>query len=213
MRLTKLGQSCVHLDKGSGTLVIDPGVPGWSGPDALTGASAVLVSHEHPDHLDAEGVRAALSADPGLELWSNASVAAKFADFGSRVHTVSQGDTFTAAGFDVHVYGQQHAVIVPGLPVIANVCFALDGEVFHPGDSFTVPEDRVGTLLLPASAPWLKFAEAAQYVSAVAPSRGFAIHDAVLSTQGISLITGLLANAPGIGGVISRLDPGSTVEL
>jgi hypothetical protein len=56
-------------------------------------------------------------------------------------------------GFSVHVYGSGHAVLHRDIPVIENVGFMLDGEVFHPGDAFTVPEDPVGTLLLPVSAP------------------------------------------------------------
>jgi L-ascorbate metabolism protein UlaG (beta-lactamase superfamily) len=213
MQLTKLGHACVRLEKDGARLVIDPGV--WSGPDALAGASAVLVTHEHVDHLDAAAVQAALAAAPGLELWANASVAAQFADFGGRVHTVDHGDVFTAAGFDVHVYGSEHAQIMPGIPVIANTGFAVDGAVFHPGDSFTVPEDHVPTLLLPASAPWLKFAETAAYAREVAPSRGgYAIHDAILSAQGIGLIgnlLGLLAK-PGEP-AFTRLEPGTTVDL
>jgi len=48
-------------------------------------------------------VRAALSGNAGLELWANDSVAGQFAGFGPRAHAVAHGDTFTAAGFDVHV--------------------------------------------------------------------------------------------------------------
>ena len=56
MRLTKLGHSCVRLDKDGAILVIDPG--GWSDPAAaLDGAAAVLVTHEHRDHLDADAIR------------------------------------------------------------------------------------------------------------------------------------------------------------
>ena len=51
MRLTKLGHACVRLEKDGATLVIDPGA--WSGPDPLAGAQAVLITHEHPDHLEA----------------------------------------------------------------------------------------------------------------------------------------------------------------
>jgi L-ascorbate metabolism protein UlaG (beta-lactamase superfamily) len=213
MQLTKLGHACVRLEKDGARLVIDPGV--WSGPDALAGAAAVLVTHEHVDHLDADEVRAALTAAPGLELWTNASVAAQFADFGGRVHAVDHGDTFTAAGFDVHVYGSEHARIMPGIPVIANTGFAVDGAVFHPGDSFTVPEDHVPTLLLPVSAPWLKFAETAAYAQEVAPSKGgYAIHDAILSAQGTGLVGNLLKLVTGPGGAaFTRLEPGTTVEL
>jgi L-ascorbate metabolism protein UlaG (beta-lactamase superfamily) len=213
MQLTKLGHACVRLEKdGGGRLVIDPGA--WSGPDALAGARAVLVTHEHPDHLDAAAVRAALTADAGLELWSNASVTAQFADFGGRVHEVGHGDVFTAAGFDVHVYGHEHAQILPGIPVIPNTGFAVDAAVFHPGDSFTVPQDKVPTLLLPVSAPWLKISEAAAYAAAVGPARGYAIHDAVLSAQGIGLVSTLLTAMSGPGtGSLTRLEPGTTVDL
>lgn len=213
MQLTKLGHACVRLESGSGgRLVIDPGV--WSGPGTLAGAQAVLVTHEHPDHLDAAAVRAALAADAGLELWSNASVTAQFADFGSRVHEVAHGDVVTAAGFDVHVYGQEHAQILPGIPVIPNTGFAVDAAVFHPGDSFTVPQDKVPTLLLPVSAPWMKMSEAAAYAAAVGPERGYAIHDAILSAEGIGLVSGLLTAMSGPQtGKLARLDPGTTVEL
>ena len=75
MRFTKLGHSCVRLEKDGAALVIDPG--GWSdAPAALAGAAAVLVTHEHPDHLDADAIRAALSSDPGVTLWANQSICA-----------------------------------------------------------------------------------------------------------------------------------------
>ena len=212
MRLTKLGHACVRLEKDGGSLVIDPGV--WSGPGPLAGAQAVLVTHEHVDHLDADGVRAALTADPGLELWANSAVTVQFADFGGRVHEVAHGDVFTAAGFDVHVYGHEHALVLPSVPIIPNTGFAVDGAVFHPGDSFTVPQDRVPTLLLPVSAPWLKISEVAAYAHEVAPEQGYAIHDAILSQQGIGLVSNLLKmiTRPG-DGPLTRLEPGTSVDL
>jgi L-ascorbate metabolism protein UlaG (beta-lactamase superfamily) len=211
MRLTKLGHACVRLEKGGDTLVIDPGV--WSGPDALVGANAVLVTHEHPDHLDADAMRAALAADRGLQLWANSSVADQFAQFGQQVHMVAHGDAFSAAGFEVHVHGRDHAQIIPEIPVIANTGFAVDGAVFHPGDSFTVPSEKIGTLLVPVSAPWLKFAEVAEFVRAAGAGRGFAIHDAILSSYGVGLISNLLQVVSTSDAPVTRLEPGTTVEL
>lgn len=211
MRLTKLGHSCVRLEKGGATLVIDPGA--WSGPDVLAGADAVLITHEHPDHLDADAVRAALETRRDLELWSNAPVASQFAEFGWRVHTVAHGDAFSTAGFDVRVYGRDHALIVPTVPVIPNTGFLVDGDVFHPGDSFTVPEEKARTLLAPVSAPWLKFAEVADYIGAVRAERGYAIHDAVLSSAGIGLISRLLGIVSPPDAPVTRLEPGTAVEL
>ena len=184
MQLTKLEHACVRLEKDGVTLVIDPAA--WSMPRALEGASAVLVTHEHFDHFDADGLRAALTADAGLQLWTNASVASEFAGFSrDQVHVVDEGDTFTAAGFDVHTYGHLHAVLHRDIPVIENTGFMIDGSLFHPGDSFTVPQDPVQTLLLPASGPWLKTGEMIDYAREVAPQRGYVIHDALFGDVGL----------------------------
>jgi L-ascorbate metabolism protein UlaG (beta-lactamase superfamily) len=212
MRLTKLGHACVRLEKDGAVLVIDPGA--WSGDDAIGGASAVLITHEHPDHLVPGTVRAAMTADPGLELWTNDSVARQFADLGRRVHTVGHGDTFTAAGFDVHVYGRDHAQIHRDIPIVANTGFAVDGDVFHPGDALTVPEERVPTLLLPISAPWLKVGELIDYAREVSPMRVYALHDALLSANGLGLIQQLMSLvAEPTGAAYTRLEPGTTVDI
>jgi L-ascorbate metabolism protein UlaG (beta-lactamase superfamily) len=212
MRLTKLGHACVRLEKDGAALVIDPGI--WSGPAAAAGANAILITHEHADHLDADKVRAAMNDDTSLQLWTNAAVAAQLADFGSRVHSVAHGDTFTAAGFEVHVYGQEHARIHYDIPVIANTGFAVDGAVFHPGDALTVPEDPVSTLLLPANAPWLKVSEMIDYAREVAPARGYAIHDGLLNANGLGLMANLLKLTARPGGEpVIRLEPGTSVDL
>jgi L-ascorbate metabolism protein UlaG (beta-lactamase superfamily) len=194
MRLTKLGHACTRFDKDGAVLVIDPGA--FSDPQALAGANAVLITHEH--------------FDPGLHLWSTAAVAEQFSHLGVRVHTVGHGDTFSAAGFDVHVYGSEHAVLHQDIPMIANVGFMLDGEVFHPGDALTVPEDPVGTLLLPASAPWLKLSEMIDYARTVAPRRGYTIHDALFSDTGLTVLGAFLGMA---GDQFVQLENGGSVDL
>jgi L-ascorbate metabolism protein UlaG (beta-lactamase superfamily) len=213
MRFTKYGHSCVKLEKDGEVLIIDPGV--WSdAPMALVGANAVLVTHEHPDHLDAEAVRTALRANPELTLWSNSSVTAQFDEFGSRVHETRQGDALSVVGFEVHVSGREHALIYKEIPRVPNTCFLVDGDLFHPGDSFTVPDEPVRTLLLPISAPWLKASEMIDYFRTIAPARGYAIHDAILNDNGLGLVTRLmsLAAAPS-GAPVARLEPGTSLEL
>ncbi len=212
MRLTKLEHACVRLESDGAALVIDPGV--WSGPDALDGADAVLVTHEHVDHLDADRLRALLENSPATRLWTNASVASQFEGFGGQVRAVAHGDTFTAAGFDVHVYGSEHAVVHRDIPVVANTGFAIGGEVFHPGDALTVPEDPVATLLLPGNAPWLKVSEMVDYAREVRPQRAYVIHDGLLNARGLALLENMLkvASQP-VGGTFTRLEPGTGVDL
>jgi hypothetical protein len=90
----------------------------------------------------------------------------------------------------------------------------LDGEVFHPGDALTVPEDRVDTLLLPASAPWLKLSEMIDYGRTVAPRRGYTIHDALLSEIGLQVLGAFLGMAEGTSGAtFAQLENGASVDL
>jgi L-ascorbate metabolism protein UlaG (beta-lactamase superfamily) len=213
MRFTKLGHSCVRLERDGSVLVIDPGV--WSdAAAALAGAAAVMITHEHADHVDADAVRAALHASPDLRLWANSSVTAQFAEFGDRVRETRSGDVLSAAGFEVHVYGHDHAPIHKDIPPVANTGFLVDGELFHPGDSFTVPDEPVRTLLVPISAPWLKAAEMIDYFRRVAPARGYAIHDGILNGNGLGVMTRMLSLAAAPSGApAARLEPGTSVEL
>ena len=214
MRMTKKGHSCVRFEKDGAVLVIDPG--GFSEADAAQGADALLVTHEHPDHFDEGRLRAALDAHPGCQLWTLRSVAEQLAPaYPGRVHTVGDGDTFQAAGFDVEVHGELHAVIHPDLPRITNVGFVVDGAVFHPGDALTVPGRPVDTLLLPLHAPWNKLSEIVDYVREVAPRRAVDIHDGLLGAFGFQVYGRMLGpQGPGIGRAEHvRLAPGESTEL
>lgn len=210
LTLTKKTHSCVRIEKEGRVLVIDPG--GFSEDDAALAADVLLVTHEHPDHFDEARLRAGLEANPAAEIWTLRSVADQLsAAFPGRVHTVGHGDAFSAAGFDVTVHGELHAVIHPDIPSITNVGFLVDGSVFHPGDALTVPERPVDTLLLPVMAPWSKISEVIDYVREVKPRRAIDVHDALLT----DLARPIYDNQIGaLGGADhGRLAPGGVTEL
>ncbi len=212
MELTKQGHACVVITDGDGRLVIDPGA--WTDPGVLDGATAVLVTHEHTDHFAGDRLRAALEADPALEVWTNPSVAGQLEGLGGRVHAVGDGDALSVVGFDVTVHGEWHAVVHPDLPRVGNVGFLVGGELFHPGDAFTVPGLPVSTLLLPVHAPWSKVAEVIDYVREVGADQAYAVHDGLLNDTGLGLVGGLLGErGPGTPTPYARLAPGDSVEL
>jgi len=211
MRLTKMGHSCVRLDQDGRTLVIDPG--GYSEQDAAAGADAVLITHEHPDHLDQDRLRAAIGGRPGLEVWTNPLVAEALGGLGVPVHAVGHGDAFTAAGVDVQAHGELHGAVHPDIPVTRNVGFLVDGAVFHPGDSFTVPGVPLAALLVPINAPFLKMAEAIDYVREVDPTHAFAMHDGMLNDRGLSLVDRVMGGLADVGPRFRRLVPGESQEL
>lgn len=190
MQLTAWGHAGVRLERAGRRLVIDPG--SFSAPEVLEGADAVLVTHEHPDHVVPEQLVAALAATAALEVWCPGSVTDLLLDAGApppRVHTVGPGEGFVAAGFDVRALGGEHALIHPDLPPVANLAYLVEQVVLHPGDSFAPPPEgtAVEVLLLPVAAPWLKLAEAVEYVRTVAPQVTVPIHDGTLTDAGKAL--------------------------
>ncbi len=213
--ITTWGHACVRFERDGRRLVIDPGT--FSDLSVLDDADAVLITHEHADHVDAAQLIKTLGARPGLEAWAPEAVVRQLLDAGApeaRIHAAADGDTFTAAGFGVRAVGQWHAVIHPDIPRVANVAYLVDGAAFHPGDSFTAPADgtTIDLLFLPVSAPWMKLAEAVDYLRAVGPRVAVPIHDAILSDAGRALtdrVIGTLAKAT----EYRRLPPGETVTV
>lgn len=183
LQITKYAHATVTLSRGGSTVLLDPGVFTAEAAELLAAADALLITHDHPDHIDVDAVRAALTARPELPLHTTAEVAALLGDLAGRATIAEPGTTFTAAGLEVRAVGGQHAVIHGDLPAMSNVGFVVE-DVYHPGDSYDVPGVEVDTLLLPTSGPWAKVGEGVDFVRAVAPRRSVQIHDALLSDLG-----------------------------
>ena len=214
MRLTKYTHSCIRLDDGGRALVIDPGT--FSETQlALDGAHAVLVTHEHADHIDAPALLAAAQADAALRVWAPGPVAELLAPLGDRVTAVGAGESFDAGGFTVRTFGGLHALIHPLIAApVANVGYLVEGAVYHPGDSFTVPQVPVETLLIPIHAPWSKIGEVIDFAAAVRAPRAFQIHDALLNASGGALVDRLVGTVGATyGTTYSRLATTESVDL
>ncbi len=188
MQITKYTHACVRLEQGGGVLVIDPGI--WSEPRALLGANAVLVTHEHVDHVDVLRL-----AGLGVPVYApaDARIAALEATRGLIVIPMTSGQECTAAGFKVRAVGSRHAFIYDGQPDCANLGYVVEDRLYHPGDALQVPNQPIETLLVPVHGSWLRTDEAIDFVKAVKPQRTFAIHDAQLNERGLDGVNAWLA--------------------
>ena len=119
----------------------------------------------------------------------------------------------TLGGLAVRVIGRDHAAVHPDVPVIPNVGYLVGGRLFHPGDSLTMPGEPVEVLAVPAGAPWLKLADAVDYLRKVGPRVAVPVHEKVLSEVGIGSHYRLLEQLRGPGTAFEVLDDGRPVEL
>jgi L-ascorbate metabolism protein UlaG (beta-lactamase superfamily) len=147
----------------------------------------------------------------GARLHTNTALARTLADeHGLEANAVQPGEAFSVAGLEVRVVGGEHAEIYDGLPGCANVGFVLGG-LYHPGDALHVPDVEIETLLVPVSAPWLKLAEALDFVRAVGPTRAVPIHDAMFSAVGNAGVDRWMANMASTD--YRRLSSGESLEV
>jgi L-ascorbate metabolism protein UlaG (beta-lactamase superfamily) len=180
MWLRKFGHACLLVEWGEVRVLLDPGTFA-KGFEGLTGLTAVLVTHQHADHLDLDRVDDLFGRNPDALLYADAASAATLADRGLPAKAVRGGDDLSVAGLDVRVLGEDHAVVHPDVPTIPNVGYLLADRLLHPGDALIVPSEPVQVLALPTAAPWLKSAESVDYLRAVSPPIAVPIHEAVLS--------------------------------
>lgn len=211
MELTKHAHATIVVSKDGSSLVIDPGAYTPNSAELVAATDAVLVTHDHPDHFDAAVLNAALDAQPGLRVWAPASVVAALDAHDGRVTAVLAGDVLNAGAFDVTVIGEHHAPIHPDVPPMDNVGYLVDGTLYHPGDSYVVPDHSVELLLVASSGPWMKLDAAVDFIRAVKPSRVLQIHDLMASDAGRQSFAQFVRDLTGVA--VETLEPGQSLTV
>lgn len=183
MKLTHYGHACLLVETDGGArLLFDPGTLS-TGFENLRDLTAVLISHEHDDHVDVARLGPLLAANPDAVLLIDATVATAVGGLSPRI--VHAGDRIELPGTVVEVLGGSHQPIVDDFPGTGNSGYLIDGGAFyHPGDAWDVPDVPVGVVALAIGGPWLKLADAIAYLRAVRPRVAVPIHELQLAGTG-----------------------------
>lgn len=188
VRIVHHGHSCVLLSTDEARLLFDPGAFS-SGFESVTDLDAILITHQHFDHLDGNRLPALVKANPNAALIVDEDTVPEIEKLGLTPTTVAKpGDTLTVSNTTIAVVGGRHATIHPDFAMPTNAGYVVaDGAFYHPGDALFVPEQRIDVLGLPMSAPWLKTSEAADFLRAVNPRVAVPIHEALLTEVGFQV--------------------------
>ncbi|MBP6880958.1 MBL fold metallo-hydrolase [Candidatus Saccharibacteria bacterium] len=180
MKITKYVHSCLLVEDEGKAVFIDPGK--WSMESAIADLANwpridyVLVTHEHPDHMDINFIDTIRDYNPECLIISNKTVTDKLDARGmhASISTPSEINMATTA----------HAPMWTGQPAPPeNSLFTLWNKLTHVGDSFQMIRPAP-IVAMPIVSPWGSFAGAMELLLQMQPQAVIPIHDWHLSDEG-----------------------------
>jgi L-ascorbate metabolism protein UlaG (beta-lactamase superfamily) len=200
VKITRFGHAALLVEVSDTRILIDPGTFSSDDTFALTGLAAIVVTHQHPDHVDQGRLPQLLEGNPDAMLLADPQTAAML-EVGGWLENADGRET-VLGGITLRGIGSTHAEITPQLPRVNNVgvLVSAPGEptLFHPGDTYEYVPAGVDVLALPLSAPWAKVSETIDFVQRVGPRTMFPIHDRTISDVAYPLYWGHSTNFGGV---------------
>lgn len=174
MKVTKFPQSCLKLEKDGKSLLIDIGifVTQKFKLDDLQPIDALLITHQHADHLDPEVVKKL--AEAKVPIYANQDVVDKLSDI--KVEVLHDGEEITVAGFHVVARELPHCKMVDGSEGPPNTGYVIDGNFFHPGDGTEIENLQVDSLAAPIAGPDVTLLDAVNFARQVGAMNVIPIH-------------------------------------
>ena len=192
MRLTHLGHACVLLELADTRVLVDPGTFAEDFSE-VRDLAAVVITHQHPDHLDPTRFPGLLAANPDAVVLCDPMSVEVLARLGveAREHA---GEATTVGGVTITPFGDQHALIHHDLPRITNVGVRLEAEgepsFFHPGDALDAEPGQVDVLAFPLQAPWQRSRDMTAFLRRIGAPHAVPVHDGLLQPRGRDLYLG-----------------------
>ena len=179
MKIKKLGHCCFVVEPKEGVRIMtDPGAYSIL-QVGETNINAILITHEHQDHLHVDSLKDVLKNNPSAVVITNTSVGNILDQNGIPYIKVEEGEKYELEGIIISGFGNIHAEIYEDFGRVQNTGYMID-NLCYAGDSFSYPDVDVDILALPVAGPWMKLSEAIEYAKHIRPRICFGVHDAIL---------------------------------
>ena len=181
MKVTKLGHCCLILEPKEGIKIMtDPGADTFVEmrfKENARNIGAILITHEHQDHLHIDSVKTILENNPNAIVITNSAVGKLLNEVGVTYKKVEEGETYDINGVKVTGFGNLHAEIYESYGRVQNTGYMID-SLCCPGDAFENPKTKVDILALSVTGPWMRIKDAISYAKEIKPRIVFPVHDA-----------------------------------
>ncbi len=180
MKITKIGHCCLVVEDKGVKIMTDPGNY-TTAQDDVTGIHAILITHEHADHLHIESLKKVLTNNPTARVITNTAVSVILTKEGIPFEIVSHKDETSVGELLIQGFGDTHAEIYISIPPVENTGYMISERLFYPGDALYNPDVPVDILALPVAGPWVKISDAIEYCREIHPKIVFPVHDGMLA--------------------------------
>jgi L-ascorbate metabolism protein UlaG (beta-lactamase superfamily) len=180
MKITKLGHCALIIEHEGVKLLTDPGSFTVEAQERVMGLDAILITHEHQDHLHIESVEKLMKQNPDARIISNGAVVKILADKRINVVIVGDGQSTSVKGIAIEGFGKDHAPIYETMGLVENTGYMVGGRFYFPGDNFHDPQRSIDVLALPVAGPWMKLSMAIDFAKEVKAKRAFGVHDGMV---------------------------------
>jgi L-ascorbate metabolism protein UlaG (beta-lactamase superfamily) len=181
MRIYKYIHSCLVVEEGQEKILFDPGifsfVEGQVRPDAFKDVTTIILTHQHPDHVDIAALKSIL-AKSNASVVTNTEGKAALEKENIAVRVLEEG-TFQTKNCTITALPVAHEKILSAtLP--QNTAYVINDKFLNPGDSFASLMSSlkgIQVLALPVMAPWTTEVAVAQFAEEIAPQMVLPVHD------------------------------------
>jgi L-ascorbate metabolism protein UlaG (beta-lactamase superfamily) len=181
MKISKYLHSCLVFELDGYKLLFDPGKFSFAGgevaPDMFSDVNSIIVTHIHPDHLDAENLRK-ISELSGAKIYTNSQVSGEL-NKAAVAHTVWHEGTHQLGPFKLQAIHVIHEPILDNpLPLMTG--FIINDKVLHPVDSMEdalLEYKGIELLLMVTMAPFANELRITDFADRLQPKQILPVHD------------------------------------